>query len=55
MKAKLHALCSGRGRALNLSVTAGQIRDYIGERALLTGLPDADSLLVDHGHDADWF
>ena len=34
---------------------AGQISDYIGARALLSGLPDFDWLLRDCGYDADWF
>ena len=36
-------------------VTAGQVGDYIGVRALLSGLPNVDWLLGDRGYDADWF
>jgi hypothetical protein len=36
-------------------VTAGQVSDYIGARALLNSLPNADWLLGDRGYDADWF
>ncbi|MDF3604684.1 IS5 family transposase [Paracoccus sp. DMF-8] len=43
------------GRPLNLFVTAGQVSDYIGARALLSSLPDVDWLLGDRGYDADWF
>ena len=46
---------NGEWRPLNLFVTAGQVSDYIGARALLSSLPDGDWLLGDHGHDADWF
>ena len=40
---------------MNLFVTAGQVSDYIGARALLSSLPDVDWLLGDRGYDADWF
>ena len=36
-------------------VSAGQVSDYIGARALLGSLPDVEWLLGDRGHDADWF
>ena len=36
-------------------LTAGQTSDYIGARALLSSLPEADHLLADRGYDADWF
>lgn len=39
MNTKLHAICDSRGRPLNLFVTAGQVSDYIGARALLSGRP----------------
>lgn len=52
---KLHAICDSRGRPLDLFVTAGQVSDYIGDRALLSTLPDVDWLLGDRGYDADWF
>ena len=55
MNTKLHAICDNQGRPLNLFVTAGQVSDYIGARALLTSLPDVDWLLGDRGYDADWF
>jgi transposase len=51
----LHPICDSRGRPLNLFITAGQVSDYTGARALLNGLPDVDWLLVDRGYDADWF
>ena len=55
MNTKLHAICDSRGRPLNLFVTAGQVSDYTGARALLGSLPKVDWLLGDRGYDADWF
>jgi len=36
-------------------LTAGNVSDYIGARALLASLPQADGLLAGRGYDADWF
>ena len=55
MNTKLHAICDSQGRPLNLFVTAGQVSDHIGARALCRRLPDVDWLLGDRGYDADWF
>ena len=55
MNAKLLAICDSQGRPLNLFVTAGQVSDYIGARALVVSLPKVDWLLGDRGYDADWF
>ena len=55
MNTKLHAICDSQGRPLNLFVTAGQVSDYIGARALVGSLPKVDWLLGDCGYDADWF
>jgi transposase len=52
---KLHAVTDARGRPIRFFVTAGQVSDYIGARALLNSLTNADWLLVDRGYDADWF
>ena len=52
---KLHAICDSQGRPLNLFVTAGQVSDYIGARALVSSLPKVDWLLGDRSYDADWF
>ena len=52
---KLHAICDSKGRPLHLFVTAGQVSDYIGARALLGSLPNVEWLLGDRGYDADWF
>ena len=54
MNTKLHAICDSQGRPLDLFVTAGQVSDYIGARALLSSLPTVKSLLGDRGYDADW-
>ncbi len=54
MNTKLHAICDSQGRPLNLFVTAGQVSDYIGARALAGSLPQVDRLLGDCGYD-DWF
>ena len=45
MNTKLHAICDSQGRPLNLFVTAGQVSDYIGARALLSSVPNVDWLL----------
>ena len=55
MNTKLHAVCDSQGRPINLFVTAGQVSDYIGARALLSSLPSVDWLLGDRGYDADRF
>ena len=49
MNTKLHAICDSQGRPLNLFVTAGQVSDYTGAKALLSGLPDVQWLLGDRG------
>ena len=36
-------------------LSAGQTSDYIGARALLSSIPQAEALLADRGYDADWF
>ena len=40
MNTKLYAICDSQGRPLDLFITAGQVSDYIGARALLGGLPN---------------
>lgn len=56
MNTKLHAICDSQGQPIDLFATAGQAGDYIGARALLSGLPKVKWLLGDRGHhDADWF
>tara|TARA_R100000750_G_scaffold62842_1_gene58474 strand:+ start:4773 stop:5162 length:390 start_codon:yes stop_codon:yes gene_type:complete len=55
MNTKLHAVTDASGRPIRFFITAGQVSDYTGARALVSGLPSADWLLGDRGYDADWF
>ncbi|EIE48625.1 transposase, IS4 family protein [Citreicella sp. 357] len=55
MNTKLHAICDSQGRPIDLFLTAGQVSDDIGARALCDSLPDVDWLLGDRGYDADRF
>ena len=55
MNTKLHAVTDTSGRPIRFFMTAGQVSDYTGARALLSSLPSADWLLGDRGYDADWF
>ena len=53
MNTKLHAICDSERRPPNLFVTAGQISDYIGARALLSCLPEFGWLVANRGYDPD--
>ncbi|MBT8154331.1 IS5 family transposase [Epibacterium ulvae] len=55
MNTKLHAITDTSARPIRLFITAGQISDYIGARALVSNLPKMEWLLGDRGYDADWF
>jgi transposase len=55
MNTKLHAVTDSIGRPIRFFVTAGEVSDYTGARALMKDLPAADWLLGDRGYDADWF
>jgi transposase len=55
MNTKLHAVTDARGRPIRFFMSAGQVSDYIGARALMSSLPIADWLIADRGYDADWF
>ncbi len=55
MNTELHAICDSQGRPISCFVTAGQISDYIGARALLSSLPKVEWRLGNRGYDADWF
>jgi transposase len=55
MNTKLHAVTDSIGRPIRLFITAGQVSDYIGARALCGSLPSVDWLIADLGYDADWF
>ena len=48
-------MTDAHGRPVLLELTAGQVSDYIGARALIDRLPQATNLLADRGYDADWF
>jgi transposase len=51
----LHAICRSQGRPLDPLVTAGQVSEGIGARALLRSLPKVAWLPGDRGHEADRF
>ena len=55
MNTKLHAVTDTLGRPIRFFMTAGQVSDYTGARALVSNLPAAEWLLGDRGYDADWF
>ncbi len=55
MNTKLHAVTDAIGRPIRFFMTAGEVRDYTGARALVNNLPAAEWLLDDRGYDADWF
>ena len=55
MNTKLHAICDSQGCPIDLCVTAGQVSDYSGARALLSRLPDVQWPIGDRGYDVDWF
>ncbi len=55
MNTKLHAVTDSVGRPIRLFITAGQVSDYVGARALCSSLPTVKWLIADRGYDADWF
>jgi len=55
MNTKLHAVTDSLGRPIRFFITAGQVSDYVGARALCGSLPVVDWLIADRGYDADWF
>lgn len=55
MNTKLHAVTDTIGRPIRFFMTAGQVSDFTGARALVNSLPAAGWLLGDRGYDADWF
>jgi transposase len=55
MNTKLHAVTDSVGRPIRLFITAGQVSDHVGARALCGSLPGVDWLIADRGDDADWF
>ena len=55
MNSKSHLLADAKGRPIRMSLSAGQISDYISARAHLSSIPQVGALLADRGYDADWF
>ncbi|PZX16494.1 transposase [Palleronia aestuarii] len=55
MNTKLHAVTDSIGRPIRFFITAGQVSDHTGARALSGSLSAAEWLLGDRGYDADWF
>lgn len=55
LNSKLHAVTDALGRPIRMFLTAGNVSDYVGARALMGSLPKADWLLADRGYDANWF
>jgi len=43
------AICDSKGRPITFFVSAGEVSDYIGARALCDSLPGVDWLLGDRG------
>ncbi len=54
MNTKLHAVTDAKGRPIRFFMSPGQVSDYTGAAALLSGLPNADWLFGDRGYEADW-
>jgi hypothetical protein len=50
---KLRAICDSQEWLFSLFVTAGQVNNYIGARALLSSLPSVDRLFGNHVYIAD--
>jgi transposase len=42
-------------RLIRTILTAGNVGDYAGARALIASLPQVDWVLADRGYDAKWF
>lgn len=55
MNSKLHAVTDAQGRPIRFFMSAGQVSDYTGARAMMSSLPVAEWLIADRGYDADWF
>jgi transposase len=53
MNTRLHAVTDSVGRPIRVVITAGQVNDDVGARALCGSLPAVDWLIADRGHDAD--
>ncbi len=55
MNTRLHGVTDSQGRPIRFFITAGQVSDDVGARALCGFLPAVDWLIADRGYDADWF
>ena len=55
MNSKLHAVCDGQGRPVELMLSEGQLSDHRGARLLLPRLPAARELIADRGYDSNRF
>lgn len=49
LNTKLQEICDSQGRPINLFITAGQVSEYTGARALPGGLPNVEWLLEYRG------
>ena len=49
MNTRLHAVTDASGRPVRFFMTAGQVSDYMGARALPSSLPAADWMIADRG------
>src|SRR5207253_930776 len=50
---KIHALCDGEGRLYAVMITAGQVHDIVGGRALLASVPVMRQFIGDKAYDAN--
>ena len=55
LNSTLRAVCDADGKPLILLLAEGQVSDYRGAAAVLSVLPDADTLFGDQNHDSDCF
>jgi transposase len=53
MITKLHAVTDSQGRPIQCFITAGQVSDHVGARALYGSLPAVEWLIAERGCDAD--
>ena len=54
MNSKLNVVCDGKGRPIQMYLSAGQTSDYVGAAGLLRLLLPVKCLLAGRGYDADW-
>ena len=48
-------MADAKGRPIRMFLSAGQMSDGIGARALLSSVPQSGAPLADRGYNADWF